>query len=191
MATHKRIARRLGAWICFQDESGFSLLPAVRATWAPRGVTPVLHHRFSWKRMSVSGVLAYRPDRSESAFSYSLRAGSYNTETLIEFLAGLHDHFNGVPVIVIWDGLPSHRSRAMKAWLDTQKHWLRTERLPGYAPELNAIEQVWGNIKSTELGNLCPDTIEEARIAAEAGLNRVAASHDLCYGFLNHTGLSL
>ena len=41
------MARRHGAWICFQDESGVSLLPVVRATWAPKGVTPVLRHRFS------------------------------------------------------------------------------------------------------------------------------------------------
>lgn len=43
----KRGARRRGALICFMDESGFSLLPMVRATWAPRGQTPVLKHRFS------------------------------------------------------------------------------------------------------------------------------------------------
>jgi len=36
----KRNARARGAWIVFQDESGFSLLPSVRSTWAPRGQTP-------------------------------------------------------------------------------------------------------------------------------------------------------
>ncbi len=34
------------AWIVFQDESGFNLIPSVRSTWAPRGRTPVLHHHF-------------------------------------------------------------------------------------------------------------------------------------------------
>jgi hypothetical protein len=32
----------------FEDESGVSLLPSVRATWAPRGHTPVLRHRFGF-----------------------------------------------------------------------------------------------------------------------------------------------
>ena len=42
--TEKR-ARRQNALIVFEDESGVSLLPSVRATWAPRGQTPVLRHR--------------------------------------------------------------------------------------------------------------------------------------------------
>ena len=64
VAADKKSARRRGAWIVFQDESGFSLLPPVRATWAPTGQTPVLRHRFSWTRLSMSGALAYRPDGS-------------------------------------------------------------------------------------------------------------------------------
>src|SRR5829696_5865617 len=58
----KRRARRRGALIVFEDESGVSLLLAVRATWAPRGQTPVLRHRFNWKRLSMAGALAYEPD---------------------------------------------------------------------------------------------------------------------------------
>ena len=73
-------ARRRGAWIVFQDESGFSLLPAVRATWAPRGETPVLHHHFSWTRLSMSAALAYRPDGTEAALLFQIKDGSYNTD---------------------------------------------------------------------------------------------------------------
>ena len=43
----KKSARHRGALIVFQDESGFSLLPSVRSTWAPRGKTPVLRHHFN------------------------------------------------------------------------------------------------------------------------------------------------
>ena len=35
------------------------------------------------------------------------------------------------------------------------------EHLPGYAPDLNPIEQVWGSLKSKELANLCSDTLHE------------------------------
>ncbi|WP_368680409.1 IS630 family transposase (plasmid) [Rhodococcus opacus] len=185
------MARRRGAWICFQDESGVSLLPVVRATWAPKGLTPVLHHRFSWKRMSMAGVLAYRPDRSQSAFVFSMTDGAYNTDKLIEFLTELRAHFAGEKVIVIWDGLMAHRSKAMTAWLATQRDWLHVERLPAYAPQLNPIEQVWGNMKSTELANLCPDILDEVRTATETGLTRIGSNYDLCHSFLDHTGLSL
>jgi len=163
----------------------------VRATWAPRGQTPVLRHRFSWKRLSMSGALGYRPDASQAALMFQVKPGSYNTESLIAFLDDLHGHFAGAKVTLIWDNLPSHKSRAMTAWLATQTRWLRAERLPGYAHDLNPIELVWGNIKAVELANLCPDTLDEARNAAEAGLKRVGSSTQLCFAFLAHTGLSL
>jgi transposase len=79
----------------------------------------------------------------------------------------------------------------MTAWINSQRAWLRAERLPGYAHDLNPIEMVWGNVKAVELANLCPDTIDEARAAAEAGLNRVGSDADLCFAFLAHTDLSL
>ena len=78
--------------IVFEDESGFSLLPAVRATWAPCGRTPVLRHRFNWKRLSMAGALAYWPDRSQATLVFQIRPGADNDETLIEFLIELHTH---------------------------------------------------------------------------------------------------
>jgi transposase len=60
----------------------------------------------------------------------------------------------------------------MTTWIATQRHWLVVERLPGYAHDINPIEMVWGNVKQVELANLCPDTIDEAQAAAEAGLDR-------------------
>ena len=163
----------------------------MRATWAPRGHTPVLAHRFNWKRLSMSGALAYQPDGSQAALMFQIREGSYNTESLISFLEDLREHFGGAKVTVIWDGLPAHRSTAMKAWIARQRSWLAVERLPGYAHDLNPIELVWGNVKAVELANLCADTLDEARAAAEAGLKRVSASSQLCFAFLAHTGLSL
>ena len=42
----------------------------------------------------------------------------------------------------------------MRAWLNTQRHWLVVERLPAYAPELNPVEGLWSWLKGTELANL-------------------------------------
>ncbi|QUH04144.1 transposase [Saccharopolyspora erythraea] len=141
--------------------------------------------------MSMSAALAYRPDRSQATLVFQAKHGANDTASLIEFLTDLHDHFDGAPVTLIWDGLPAHRSQAMKAWLATQRHWLRVEPLPGYAPDLNPVEQIWGNIKATELANLCPKTIDEAHTAAETGLERIGSSYQLCFSFLDHTVLHL
>jgi transposase len=191
VAEGEKSARRRGALIVFEDESGFSLLPAVRATWAPRGKTPVLRHRFSWKRLSMAGALAYEPDGSDAHLIFQMRPGAYNDQSLIEFLTEMHALLDGRKVILLWDGLPSHRSRRMKNWLATQRPWLSVEPLPGYAYDLNSIEGVWSNLKGQELANLCPDTIDEAAQLADEGLCRIGSETELCLAFLHHTGLKL
>ena len=189
-ATEKR-ARRQNALIVFEDESGVSLLPSVRATWAPRGHPPVLKHRFNWKRLSLAGALAYEPDGSDAHLVFQLRPGAYNDETLIEFLSEFNQLEQQRPVVLIWDGLPAHHSGRMRDWIASQRHWLWVEPLPGYAHDLNPIEQVWGSLKSKELANLCSDTIDEVADVAEDGLDRIGTDAPLCLAFLRHCGLRL
>jgi transposase len=191
LAAVEKTARRQNALILFEDESGVSLLPSVRATWAPRGQTPALRHHFAWKRLSIAGVLAYEPDGSDAHLVFQLRPGAYKDETLIEFLAEVHQHEQQRSLMMIWDGLPSHRSRHMLEWDANQRCWLRVERLPDYAPDLNPVEQAWGNVKSQELANLCADTIDQVSDAAGVGLDRINSDAALCFSFLRHTGLKL
>jgi transposase len=190
VASVEKRARRQNALIVFEDESGVSLLPSVRATWAPRGQTPVLRHPFNWKRLSLAGALAYEPDGSDAHLFFELRPGAYNDETLIAFLSELNE-VEQRNVLLIWDGLPSHRSRRMSEWIASQRHWLSVERLPGYAPDLNPIENVWGNLKSQELANLCSNTIDQVAAIAEGGLDRIGSDAALCFAFLRHSGLRL
>jgi transposase len=190
LASVEKRARRQNALIVFEDESGVSLLPSVRATWAPRGQTPVLRHPFNWKRLSLAGALAYEPDGSDAHLFFELRPGAYNDETLIAFLNQLNE-VEQRNVLLIWDGLPSHRSRRMSDWIASQRHWLSVERLPGYAPDLNPIENVWGNLKSQELANLCSNTIDQVADIAEGGLDRIGSDAALCFAFLRHSGLRL
>jgi putative transposase len=136
-------------------------------------------------------MLAYEPDWSDAHLLFQLRPGAYNDEASIDFLVEVHAHEQHRRIILIWDGLPSHRSRRMLDWLTGQRAWLRAERLPGYAPDLNPIELVWGNVKSQELANLCADTIGEVSHAAEEGLDRIGSDAPLCFAFLRHTGLRL
>jgi putative transposase len=150
-----------------------------------------LRHHFTWSRLSVSAALAYRHDRSQAALVFQIKDGAYDTGSLIDFLEQFHRHFAGEKITLIWDGLPSHRSKDMKAWLHKQRRWLVVERLPGYAPDLNPVELLWGNVKGVELANLCPDTIDEARQVAEAGLRRAGTSEHLCFSFIDHAGLAL
>ena len=92
--------------------------------------------------------------------------------------------------MLIWDGLPAHKSREMSAYLAGQRRWLTVERLPGYAPDLNPVEVLWGNIKGQELANLCPDDLGDVAAALRAGMARVRRRPTLARAFLKHAGLS-
>ena len=139
----------------------------------------------------MSAAVVYAPDGSDAWLCFQMKPGSYNDESLIEFLADLHHHVGDDKATLIWDGLPSHRSKLMQAWLVEQRHWLVIERLPAYGHDLNPVELIWGNLKSSELANLCPDTIEEAATYADAGLDRIGSDAELCIAFLRHCGLKL
>ncbi len=121
---------------------------------------------------------------------FQTREGSYNTASLIAFLDDLQRHLRGQKAILVWDGLPAHKSRAMKEYLLRQHDWLRVERLPGYAPDLNPIETMWGNIKGQELANRCAQDLAELDKAVRGGMGRVQKSRTLPFSFLQHAGLS-
>ena len=78
----------------------------------------------------------------------------------------------------------------MQTYLATQSGWLRVERLPGYAPDLNPVELLWGNIKGQELANRCSQDLEEAVAALGSGMTRVRRRRKLAFSFLQHAGLS-
>ena len=75
----------------------------------------------------------------------------------------------------------------MGEFLAEQRDWLEVERLPGYAPDLNPVEDLWQNIKSQELANQSADFLSEVIDAAEEGLERVQSNQELLFGFLHHT----
>jgi transposase len=175
----------------FWDESGASLLPVTRRTWAPRGHTPVIGHRFKWKRASMAAGLCYGSRGGGAAVAFHHQLGAYNSQTLIGALEGLRRFLGGQKATLVWDGLPAHRSHAMRAWLRGQRSWLVVEPLPAYAPDLNPVEPLWANLKGVELANLAADTLDDVIAAAERGIQRIRDTHHLAFSFLRHCGLSL
>jgi len=150
-----------------------------------------LIHAFNWKKLSVCAALGYRWDGRRCRLWFQTRPGSYNTESLLGFLRDLKQHLRGQKAILVWDGLPAHKSREMQAYLESQKHWLRVERLPGYSPDLNPVESLWGNLKGQELANRCAEGLGEVATALHRGMDRVRESEQLAFAFLHHAGLSL
>lgn len=150
------------------------------------------HTGANWTRLSVAAALAFRWDGRRRRCYFQTRPGSYNDRALIGFLRALKRHFQRRPIILVWDGLGGHKSRVMRQYLAQARPWLTVEPLPGYAPDLNPVEQIWGNLKGAELANLCPADILALRGPLRAGFARIRRrSMTLAVSFLRHTGLAL
>lgn len=134
--------------------------------------------------------MGYRWDGRRSRLFFQTHKGSYNSKTLIAFLKDLKRHLKSKKAILVWDGLPAHKSRLMQEYLADQRSWLTVERLPGYAPDLNPVEMLWGNIKGKEMANRCSENTHEAATAFRSGMARVRRSCSLPLAFLKHAGLS-
>ena len=133
------------AHIVFLDESGFMLTPTVRRTWAPQGQTPLLSCWDRRDRLSAISCITVSPQRARLNFYFELLPDNANAtaEDIVAFLRQLRQQLAS-PFTVIWDGSPLHsRSRLVRAYLADHPE-IVAETLPGYAPELNPDEGVWG-----------------------------------------------
>jgi transposase len=136
----------------------------------------VLQYHFNWKLLSaMAGITWWR-------FYFRLFPGAIRGPQVIEFLTHLLAHLPG-RLLVIWDGLPAHRSRLVQHWVASQQARLELERLPAYAPELNPVEYLWGYWKQHELPNFCPKNFAELSDHARRALRRMRRRPSLVRSF--------
>jgi transposase len=141
--------------------------------------------------MSIAAALAFRWDGRRTRLYFQTRPATYTDGALITFLRTVKRHFRGQRVVLLWDGLGAHKSHRMTTYLAAQHQWLHVEPLPAYAPDLNPVELLWGNLKARELANLCPADVLTLRRPIRSGCARVRSRPHLAFAFLKHAGLSL
>ncbi len=97
-------------------------------------------------------ALSLSPRRGRLGLLFRTRQdGYFQTEHVVAFLRDLHHHFRG-RIIVVWDGWKVHQAAAKLV----RSRRLETVTLPGYAPELNPVEQIWNRLKWSDLANAAP-----------------------------------
>ena len=72
-----------------------------------------------------------------------LEEGNSNSETSVAFLEQLRERHIG-RLNVIWDNALAHRGEALREYLRTAELDRRLVNLPGYSPDFNADEAIWG-----------------------------------------------
>lgn len=174
--------------IVFADESGLSQRPPIHQTWAPKGQTPIITHSFSWKKLSMNAALVYRWDGKPVNLYFEIIPGSYNQHRLLDFLDSLRRALRNRPMILVWDGLPAHRTNVVKEYLAEYPN-ITVIPLPAYSPNLNPAEFLWANVKRRELANYVPDGLEDLCRRACTGIKRVHHHPSLLEGFARGAGL--
>ena len=195
LARHKSTAADLGAWLCFQEESGQGLRPPKGRTWGRRGRTPVVTVTGGHDtRVSLAALIAVRPGscprliyRTHRGRRGDPRKGFTETD-YARLLDGAHQELGGT-IVLVWDNLPTHTSRAMRQ-LIAARSWLTVFQLPAYAPELNPVEGVWSSLKRS-LANLTKQGLDQLAALVKTRLKRMQYRPGLIDGFLAKAGLDL
>jgi hypothetical protein len=196
LAGDKRAAADLGAWLCFEDESGQGLRPPKGRTWGRRGRTPVVTVTGGPStRVSLAALIATRPGcrprliyRTHRRGRRDSRRKGFDETDYARFLDAAHQELGGA-IVLVWDNLNTHVSRAMHELIATRS-WLTVFQLPPYASELNPVEPVWSNLKRS-LANLTKHNIGQLTALVKTRLRRMQCRPGLLDGFLAKTGLDL
>lgn len=182
-----REAFRRRAYLAFLDESGFMLTPTVRRTLAPRGETPVLSGWDRRDRLSAISCITLSPKAGRPGLYFDLLDRNVHAEDVVTFLKELHRRLG--PLTVVWDRNQIHgRSKAVRRWLAKHPDVV-CEDFPGYVPDLNPDEGVWGWAKYGRLANLAASGKDELWDRVVDELVEVKFRPDLLRGFVRQTGL--
>ena len=126
----------------------------------------MLHETFNWKSLSIIGGLALW------RFYFQMHTGSIKSPQVVEFLGHLQRHIPG-KLMILWDRAPIHRSLLVRNYVAGTRGRIVIEGLPAYAPELNPVEYMWGQLKSHEIANLIVTQAWELSFEATAALRRL------------------
>ena len=148
-------AGRSGAKIFFADEVHFRADAELRGKWVLRGELALVDSsspRYGEKASYYSAVCL-----ETGEVEWMELEGNSNSGTSAVFLAQLKERHSG-PLNVIWDNAPAHRGEAVREYLRTPAVGLRLVNLPGYSPDFNADEAIWGWAREEAMRNLCLGT---------------------------------
>jgi transposase len=169
----KKKAKKVGATIYFQDESGIRSDFHSGKTWAVKGQTPVIVATGARFSLNMVGAISTR-----GQFRFMVVKSSVTSDRLCEFLDKLM-HNAEKPIFLIWDGHPTHRSKKVKDHIASFDGKLEVYVLPSYSPELNPIEQAWNNVKGHGIGRRIvfgPDQLKSVVLSQLRKLQKLPAT---------------
>jgi transposase len=197
VARYKSTARGLGAFICFEDETGQGLSPPKGRTWARRGARPLVRVRGAGGgRVSIAGVTCCRPGDRPHLF-YQLRAcrrrkgepKGFTWSGCRDLIIATHRQL-AAPLVWCWDNLNVHLAPGLADFAAGNQDWLRVFRLPAYAPGLNPAEGIWPLLKRG-MANFAATDLDSLIRIVKRKLKKIQYRSHLIDGCLTATGLTI
>ena len=150
-------AQLTGAKVFFVDEAHFRADAELRGKWVIKGEPALVDStspKYGEKASYYSAVCL-----ETGEVEWMEVEGNSNSGSSVAFLEQLRGRHGG-RLNVIWDNAPAHRGEALREYLRTPGLDLRLVNLPGYSPDFNADEAIWGWAREEATGNLCLGTRE-------------------------------
>jgi transposase len=184
-----REAAKKGAYIA--DEAGFMLMPTLKRTFSPRGVSPVVKTLEPHGRISTACAITVAPiSRQTHLFAQMLPDDTnYDGHSIARFVDLLCERLDA-PVVLVWDSIPIHSAKPVKAVLRMRRN-LTLRMFPKYAPELNPADKVWGYIKYGRLANYTPMDLEELRESVKSEMLALKHRPKLLHSFIQRAALNI
>ena len=176
----KKRAKKLGATIYFEDESGIRSDFHAGTTWSPKGQTPVI--KVTGARFSTNMVAAIS---TSGHLRFMINQGTVNADVLCDFLKRLM-HNAQQPIFLIWDGHPTHKSKKVRECIESFEGKLEVYILPSYSPELNPTEQVWRSVKNHGVGRKSVFGPDQLKSAVTSCLRRLQKIPKIVLSFFKH-----
>jgi len=179
----KNLARKQNADIYFGDESSIRSDYHSGATWAPIGETPVIET--TGARYSVNLISAVT---ANGGMRFMTINGKMNADKFIEFLQRLI--YNATKkIFLILDGHPVHKSKKVRAFVESTQGWLRLFILPPYSPSLNPDEWVWSWLKKNKVGRSVITGPDQFKALVKKYMKSLQNSPKLISGFFRDKNL--
>jgi transposase len=167
--------------LLFADESEALTHPYLARAWAKKGADLRVPAPGQAQKIAMMGSLDFIQRKLIVTTSRTKRSSNFIAHLqALDRLCGPRPGAPAKPAVLVLDNGPIHVSKASRASLAERAHWLTVEWLPKYAPELNDIEIVWGDLKARHLAHQTftdLDCLETAVQHAVADLNSTR-NHD-------------
>jgi len=135
--------------LMFEDEAGFGRINEPSSCWAPRGVRPIVPCQLVREYVQAYGAID--PISGDSCF---IVAPTCNTEFMNVFLSELSKQLGQDYALVCLDNAGWHKSKGLVI-----PDNIRLFYIPARTPEMNAIEQLWPEVRKDGFKNTLYKTL--------------------------------